>query len=232
MAALASIPWMDQPWTQAWLSFNLSPARWVHPAWRSRLLPEAIARLLEERASSDAASQLMRHWSGAMLRTPEMAPVETVDDPALPLALLDGTTLARLVRRCGLAVLAPSICRVITRDDVALLAAELGEDDLRFARQVAPAIRPGGAVQAGFPVPSAVAVADATRLGLAILSLVFEQAAPPVRARARLRLPPGTDQAAPELPSDLADGATALRLARQVLLEIDPEWLSSFPTPR
>ncbi len=230
MAAAALTGWMDQPWTQAWLSFNLMPARWLHPARRASLLPEAVHGLVTAGVAGGDRRPWDRHLSGVLLGEPGMDPVGHLSDPALPLALLDDETFGRLALWSGLVVVGHAVRQTIAREEVARLTTALGEDGLRFARHRAPSLWQAAEARAG--VGAHDVAGTARRLGLAMLSLAVAEGAPPLAARALLRLPPEAGQAADELPADFTHGPAALRLARQVLEAIDPEWLSSFPTPR
>jgi hypothetical protein len=223
MSTMARHAWMAHPLAGLLLRFNLEPAWLFHPSRQSEWQTES------EQALPRGAS-LARHMSGALLRQLGLARVDGLDDPALPLFMAQAPLFERLTLCCGLVVLGPSLRRVIARAEVLALQAQLGEAGLHFART---AVRLWDA-----PVPAAVEPASsavyeqALGAGAAVLWLAAVSAAEPVRQRAHLRLPLDAQDAVVELPHPLERPANALALARSVLAELDPAWLSSFPAPR
>ncbi|MGQ5462919.1 SctK family type III secretion system sorting platform protein [Ramlibacter sp. MAHUQ-53] len=219
---------MDQPWTEAWLSFNLCPARWVHASRRTQFLPASMRVWGEAGSGGGRIDRIVhRHWSAAFLQDAAWDPVERLDDPVLPIALLPDPEFERLALWCGLVVIASAVRQVISREEVATLTQSLGEDGLDFARHRA-------GVLAGRDALHRLDVSDvraaASRLGGAMLALALAEGAPPLAHRATWRLPTVAGQAVEELPEGLAAGPAALGVARAVLHEMDPQWLSSFPT--
>jgi hypothetical protein len=214
---------------EALLRFNLLPSLSTHPEQLAgRRLPESLRQLLEPGKEAAAARSLHRHWSRLLRREFGDGAIDEAGDPVLAIALLGEDEFNKLALWCGIAVLAPSIRRFISRDEVAALRLGLGEDGLAFARRALldfPA-------DAAAPLQPAEVGAQAARLGAALLSVAFEGATPEVAWRARLRLPPDAARARQDLPRSLANAATALKLAREVTALLDPAWLSSFPVPR
>lgn len=205
------------------LRFNLEPAWLFHPSrageWQAQ--------------GADALPQggtLGRHVSASLLRRLGLARVEGLDDPALPLFMAPAPLFDRLTLCCGLVVLGPSLRRVISRPEVLALQAQLGEAGLRFART---AVRLWDAPTHVAFEPAANGVHEqALRAGAALLWLAAATAAEPVAQRARLRLPLEAQDAVIDLPHPLERPANALALALSVLDELEPAWLSSFPTHR
>lgn len=223
MSAIARHAWMSHPLAGMLLRFNLEPAWLFHPSRQSEWQDESAQAL-------PAAGTLARHVSGALLRRLGLARVEGLDDSALPLFMAPAPLFERLTLCCGLVVLGPSLRRVIARPEVLALQAQLGQDGLRFARA---AVRLWDAAAPAAVVPTANAVrAQALHAGAALLWLAATTAAEPVAQRARLRLPLDAQDAVIDLPHPLERPANALALARSVLEELEPAWLSSFPAPR
>ncbi|MES2480736.1 MAG: SctK family type III secretion system sorting platform protein [Pseudomonadota bacterium] len=223
MNATARHAWMAHPLAGMLLRFNLEPAWLFHPSRQAEWQPEGAQAL-------PAAGSLARHVSGALLRRLGLARVERLDDPALPLFMAPAPLFERLTLCCGLVVLGPSLRRVIARAEVLALQAQLGEDGLRFARAAARLWDAAGPVSME---PAANGVYEqALRSGAALLWLAAASAAEPVAQRALLRLPVDAQDAVIDLPHPLERPANALALARSVLDELEPAWLSSFPAPR
>lgn len=226
ICAPGSPDWLQRPWAEAWLAFNLCPSQLVHPTRTVQWLPAALAPLVGEPA---VAAALHRHWSSHLLRQPGFEPAQDIQDPVLPLALADAALWDRLVTWCGLVVAGGAVRQVIAREEVALLVSRVGAPALDFARRGAARLWPGPRDPAtGL---QADPLAGPPRLGAALLAAALGQAGTPVATRTRLRLPAGCEADQTELPPALQPAPAACRLARLVLMELDDSWLSSFPMP-
>lgn len=225
--------WIDRPLAVAFLRFNLQVADLQHPSrdapWREGEDPEvrsgAAGALVPE-----IRSRLARHTSLEMLGglDPKQAVVPDFNDPALPVFMASEACFERLIVACGLVVLGPGIRRIITRDELQALRAELSREELAFARGRASELvhhieRPGVMVSLGR------VRLQATELGQQVLYIATSQATPPVACRARLRLPADLRHESLQDPLSQLEAASALGLARSALHEVDPEWLSLFP---
>ncbi len=124
-------------------------------------------------------------------------------------------------------LIGPALRRVVLRHEVSALEQQLGPDGMHWARRMGPRLWPGDAGSARQALPQDLAAA-AARLGAALVGRAFDGASPDIARRAALRLPEGADLWLGDLPATL-DSNVALRLARSVLEELDPEWLSLFP---
>lgn len=219
MAERAATEVLRHPFAEALLRFNLLPSLLLHP----RREPSGIDGL-------PALPSLPRHRSAALLQQQGFDPVMSMDDPALPLALLPPAHLDRLLLLLGAALNAPHIRRTIGRGPLAELKAQVGSEGLAIARA------PTAAALAGLPVAPdwspAQAGALCTAWGAALLAHAFEAAAPGVAQRARLRLPPEADALRAPLAAAGLQPERALAAARQLLQTLEPAWLSSFPAPR
>ena len=222
--------WLDRPLAAAFLGFNLLPAEWRHP---SHSVPGDVDRAPREAADALASANpraLRRHTSAMLLQAmgPDEAVVPGLRDPALPVFMACEGSFERMRVGCGLVLLGPSIRRIITRDDLQALRAELTREELDFARASARRL-----VSADVSLDVAVSLGrvreQANGLGYAVLAVAAGCASSPVACRARLRLPAMPQSPDIELPPALRDGASALAFARGVLQEVDPEWLSLFP---
>jgi hypothetical protein len=226
-------PWLDQPLAAAFLGFNLLPVDWMHPSrsasWNVDEACRAKLAACGALASADPRA-LRRHASAILVnsRGPDETVILGLRDPALPVFMACEASFERLLLGCGLVLLGPSIRRIITREDLQALRAELTREELDFARGPASRLLPPGGSE-GVTVSLGHTREQACGLGYAVLAVVAEHACPPVACRARLRLPSIPESSPIELPVSLRDGASALAFARGVLLEVDPEWLSLFP---
>lgn len=227
MAAIAFMQDLGHSLAGTLLRFNLLPTRLYPASRRHEWLPREFDALA---ARGYDLAPWHRHASAALLRRGDLGLVRTVDDPALPLCLCEPQLFDRLLLACGLAILAPQIRRVIARAEVACLLEQLGEAGLEFARHHAPVV--GDGLEPGPTLEPAFAGAQARRVGGALLSEVFGKADPAVGQRGLMRLPPAADFMGVLLPPAVFRNGAALSLARTVLKELDPEWLSSFPDPR
>lgn len=230
MPATSCSPWLERPLAGAFLGFNLLPAGLMHASWEQEPTA-ACAPDVRNDLWPGGRRRRTRHASMAILRgfPKDQALVDGFADPTLPVFMASQEGFDRLAMFCGLVLLIPSIRRIITRDELQALRAELSESELQFARG-------GGArwVPADLDPPLMVSIGhvhqQARDLGDEVLLFAIEQALPPVACRARLRLPVNLSTESPRLPPVLRDGGKALALARGVLQELDPEWLALFPT--
>lgn len=221
LAATALREGLRHPQAEAWLRFNLLPSQWLHASRREALLPPAFRELLPV-----PGDVLHRHWSGLLLKQLDVPAVASTDEPALPLCLAPQVLFDALVLHAGLLPLAGAVRRLISRDEVALVAAQVGPQALAFAREAAGRIRSGEVCAEFTP---AQCLPQAVRLGHALLSLAFDTASPALAARARLRLPADAATGRSELTSDISTGPAALNASLAVVAYLDPAWLSSFP---
>jgi len=213
------------PHGQALLRLLLLPSTFAHADRLQARWPQQV------RAQFDAApalAGLMHRHASAPWRAADAAVPAPSDlaDPLLPLATLPPPRFGRLVLWTGIAVLAPAIRRVIERDAVARLRAQLGDDGLHFARF---GTEPASAAD-GSTTDLADAAAACTDAGEAVCALAFQQAGSPLVRAAALRLSPRASARAGSLASwgiGHAGQATALALA--VLDRLEPQWRSSFP---
>jgi hypothetical protein len=220
MPETAANHWLRHPLAEALLRFSLLPSLLLHPR-----RDDAVRS-----AELKALPALHRHRSAALLRQHGFDPVLSLDDPALPLALLPPAHFDRLLLLLGAALNAPHIRRTIGREPLTALKAQVGSEGVAIARA------PTAAALSGLPgAPkwsAAQAAALCTACGAALLALAFDAAAPEVAQRARLRLPPEADALRAPLAAAGLQPERALAVARELLQTLEPAWLSSFPAPR
>ena len=234
-----AVPWLSHPMASHLLRANFLPSSLAHPqqiqAWAGvdgetlQHWPNCLAVSLGP-ASDRSALAMHRAVSRALIRHWRLEPISGLGEPAVPLCLLPPPAFERMAVHIGLVFLAPALCRVIARPELAALDLALGASTLHFVRRHAAALRPP---QAPLPTvaehpPSAAAVPGvAGAMGAAVLAQCFADVPDPVGRRGLLRLPPDVDLDL--LPPDLADGIAARALAHAVLQLLEPEWLSHFP---
>ncbi len=218
MATCLQGSWLDRPLAAAFLGFNLLPAGLLHAsrmaAWGTTDEPQAL-----------------RHLSRSVLRSmrQEEAVVDGFDDPALAVFMAPDEGFRQLRQLCGLVPLIPSIRRMIAREEIQALRAELSDREFEFARGGGARWVPAG-LDPGLTAHLGQVCEQAQGIGEELLFLALGHASPPVACRGRLRLPRGLTPALFRWPLALHDGKAALALARGVMHEMDPEWLSLFPT--
>lgn len=234
MHPTSTLAWMDRPLAADFLRFNLLPAYLLGAFWQGErrmdvppVRPEPVVGAVP---GIDPA-RLARHASRAILATfeKEEQVVDGFSDPALPVVMSSDEDFGRLVVACGLVVLGPSIRRIITRIELEALRRELSAQEIDFARTVGFRLWGGD----GFAMPPLAGKIreQAWGLGIQMLRYALQLSSKAVMRRANLRLADGPQVQPHELPATLRDGATALALARSVLQELDPEWISLFPNP-
>ncbi len=241
MKESAAVPWLSHPLAGHLLRANFLPSSLAHPghiealagaaytdpgllpAWPERMAhrlgaPPERARVATEHALSRA---LIEAW--------HLEPIAGPDEPGAFLCLLPPEPFNRLALHLGLVFLAPAVCRVIARTDIAMLQAALGTATLQFTRRVGLDLR--GVAVSPHPLaaslPAAAEVSDLARaIGIAVVAQCFSDVPEAVGRRGLLRLPPDPDMHA--LPPALDSGALARPLASAVLQLLEPEWLSHF----
>ena len=202
------------------LAFCLLPSLTLHVSHADLLPPISI------QTRGDQLPALHRVWSAEIIEKCGMEPVTAFDDPVLPLAMLPAEILDRLVPLAGATLAGQCIRRCIAREDVELLRAQLGDTMLDFVRRRAPAFHAGLDDSSMTNWSLDAAGEEVAILGNTLLAQVFDSASKPVAQRALLRLPAeafGRNSTFPVAADD------ALRLSLNLLQELDPEWLSSFP---
>ncbi len=218
--ALSSWPGLGGPLVPRLLEFNLLPSRTLHPARMAQLAPPA--------GLAEAAPSLHRRWSARLLDRlgTEAAPVLTLAEPALPLALAAPALLQRLARDLGMMLLGKALRRLIEREEVLSARAGLGEDAMAWVLDGAMQLHPGMAdahrwLQAGWAEAS-------DQLGSGLLAQAWHDAPAPLRQRADWKLPPASEDTEPRTASGLA-APQARALSLQRLKQMEPAWFFSFP---
>ena len=202
------------------LAFCLLPSLTLHVSHADLRPPISI------QTSGDQLPALHRMWSTEIIEKCGMEAVTAFDDPVLPLAMLPTEKLDRFVPLAGATLAGQRIRRCIAREDVDQLRAQLGDVMLDFVRRRAPALHAGLDDSSITNWSLDAAGEQIARLGNALLAQVFNSASKPVAQRALLRLPAEAFGRTGTFPVAADD---ALHLSLNLLQELDPEWLSSFP---
>ena len=213
---------LQHPLAGPFLAFDQLPSRLLHRSQRAALLSSQADWQLGE-----TLPHLHRHWSAELKESASLASVTELDDPALPLAMAPQSAFDRLLMMLGAVLAGQRLRRVIQRDEVSVLRAQIGDEALDLARRQAPSFHAG--LDEGLDWPLADAAEQVRALGAAALAKVFAAAAASVGRRGALRLPVDSQELSRRLPLD-ADAA--LRLSRSLLQRVDPQWLSLFPATR
>lgn len=208
---------LRHPLAQPFLVFCLLPSLGLHATQAAALVPETV---LEQ---ATGLPTLHRHWSAELGSTLE--PVLGLDDPVLPLAMLPAERFDSLALYAGAVLAGQPIRRCIARADVQAMRAELGDAILNFTRNRAAAIHKG---LDDLAWRTEAIGADTLALGHVMLAHVFLTATPAIRQRGLLRLPISAPSHAQALPLSQAE---SLRISLALLQEVEPEWLSLFPSP-
>lgn len=207
------------------LEFNQLPSLTLHPARHAEFgMPFPFPPGLP--GAPDMEQRRHRHWSRAILLRLGLLdrPVLDVTQPELAVALLAPERLVACASLMGAVLCAPRLRRAISGADVRMLLDTLGQDALDIARRMATRLHPGLADSQRWSIAE---VANAVpRLGAGALHAALRRAAPEIRLRAELRLPPEAPEETPLDPDE------ALDLSLNLLRIIDPTWHSSFPAIR
>lgn len=219
----ASVTWPYGPHAAAMISFNQLPSRWLHASRWAALLPPGA------RVPGDDDTAAHRHASALILRQlgAAAAPVTDWQRPEWALAVLPTPGWLRLLQRLALVRVQPLLRQIIRGDELRAVAAQIGADDLAWARQRAPRL-PSALEEAAFdppPLPQLSARLPVMAAGL--LALATGAAPAPMRQRLALRAP----VPAPHRP-DVGATRAAWALTLTLLDELEPAWRSSFPGSR
>ena len=207
---------LNHPLARPYLVFCLLPSLGLHATQAAALVPENI---LEH--ATDLPS-LHSHWSAELSSTLE--PVLGLDDPVLPLAMLPAERFDTLALYAGAVLAGQPIRRCIARTDVQAMRAELGDAILNFTRSRAASIHKG---LDDLAWRTESIGADTLALGQVMLAHVLLTATPAIRQRGLLRLPIAAPSHAQAFPLSQAE---SLRISLALLQEVEPEWLSLFPS--
>lgn len=217
--------WVSHPMASGLLAFNALPSRFLHGSRMAELMPFGQPPEVLD-------AQFHRHCSALLLPGLDSQPVLAMEDPALPLAMLPPETFAQLLQLCGVLLLAPSIQRVIARDEARALQQGLGKQAVDFAYFQAPGLLELPFVsqeKTGFTAGQAKA--QAVLWGAALLHAAFASAPKNISQRGFLRLPAEAAQLRQQMPAAaVQSNAQALSIARSITQTLEPQWLSSFPT--
>ena len=208
------------------LLFNALPSQLLHASRWAALLPLGKPAEISEK-------QWHRHGSALLLPDLDQDPVLSLDHPALPLAMLPESVFNQLLLWGGALLLAPSIRRVISRAEVREINQQLGQDAVNFALHQAPALlKISFESQVSFNFSAGQSRAEALSLGAALLAAAFASAPRGIAQRGLLRLPIEDTVNARVLPAaEFKNTVQALAVARSITDLLEPQWLSSFPTP-
>ncbi len=234
MQTSAMLAWLDRPLAADFLRFNLMLSLLIgagQPGGRAAPAESGPQTSGGTEVPGIDSARLERHTSRAILATlgKDEQVVDGFTDPALPLFMPSNRRFEELRVACGLVVLGPAIRRIITRPELEALRNELSAAEVDFARTAGSRCWPGD--DAVLPLPGGNVRACARSLGTGVLRHAAQGASKAVACRAHLRLADDADGSSLEVPPALTDTATALALARSILQELDPEWISLFPNP-
>lgn len=218
----ASLTWPYGPHAAAMISFNQLPSRWLHASrWAALWPPGAPVPAADDAAAHRHASAMVLRQLGAAA-----APVTDWQRPEWALAVLPQSPWLHLLQRLALVRVQPLLRQIIRGDELRAVAAQIGADDLAWARQRAP--RLPSALEEADDLPSLPQLAQRLPLMAAGLLALATAAAPaPMRQRLALRAP----VPAPQRP-DVAATRAAWALTLTLLDELEPAWRSSFPGSR
>lgn len=207
------------------LEFNLLPSRTLHPA--QVCLTDPPDGL--DDAKPAVVEIMHRRWSARMLdRAGDAAtPVMSLGEPALPLAMAATELLRRLTRDLGIALLGASIRRVIERSEVISLRSELGDEGVHWALDGSAKLHPGLSAPQEWLDAGWAKAADL--LGAGLLGQAWHDAPAPLRLRANWKIPPVSQTAEHRTASGL-DASHARTLCIRRLNQMEPTWLSNFPS--
>ncbi len=200
---------------------NRYPLRGAHQSW---IPPHWPARIYESvqgsRAESRMAGLIMGHWG-----FPNQAAF-TFSEPSHRICLMEPATLERLALFTGVALRWERFSKILERDRLRDLKAEIGEDAYLFAIQSAPLLVGESPTQATELPDEEIAGCGTTvrRAGMAVVSACLAEAPRALRIRLALRF--HRDRAEEFLTdSPVFPHAMAWALVKRILLqEVDPSW--------
>ena len=194
-------------------AFSFMPADYLHPSHRAAFAGSAPDAVWGDARARRSLSVLVLQGLGLAQR-----PCVDTGCAELPLALLDAQRLDTVARAIVALRLAPLLRRSLLREQVLhwkrLLTPRLHDFALHSAALL-PALPPLDAAPDGPLEP----------LGHAWISAGLAHAPDEIRLRAALKLPADTTPAR-------VDPVHARRVVGAVLSALDPQWCTSFATPR
>ncbi|MCD2512840.1 hypothetical protein [Comamonas endophytica] len=214
-------------WSQPLQRFNLLPSLGLHASRAQHWLPghaDAAAWL----AQPASHRQWHRRWSQLLLERlqADAEPVRDLAHPALPLALASPALLHATGRHAGSLLLGKDLRRRIARASVHEAEQAIGAAALRWVCAQGAALHPG--LNDPQPWLGRGLAQGADALGAGVLAQCWHDAPAPLRRRADWKLPMDAETPA----SREASGMTPIQarhMCLQILLFLEPEWLSSFP---
>lgn len=217
---------MGATWYPHLHAFNFLPSRLLHPSWQPRFSPQdCITALAPQLAEVD----LHRHWSAYILDLLGLADQPCLDPLArgLSMAILPRGAFERLVELTGAVLLGRALRRVIRREDVIVLNSALRPEVLAYARQTGAARHPG--LEWDDAIDVQTLVTKIFPLGAATVLDALRGAPDAVFERVRLRLPADTPVGTLAGESGAAD-FDSLELLWHLVADLEPQWLSSYPS--
>jgi|GEM_PF-924192 len=196
------------------------PLRSAHVSWIPPRWPAAIYEILQgSRSESRLAGLIMAFWG-----FPNQAAF-TFSEPSHRIGLMAVATLHRLALFTGTALRWEGLAKILERDRVRDLKAELGEDAYRFAIHSAPLLVGEGFAIRNGSLEEIKGCGEAVRAeGLAVLAACLAEAPRALRIRMALKFPrDGADVFLSDSP--ILPQAKAWRLVKRILIqEVDPSW--------
>ncbi len=241
MADPARPSWLERTVVPEFLRFMLCPASLLHASQGYPGLGLADGSWLGQRVDGPVSAwpsavrpdRIQRHLSSWILRSlrEDESYTDRLVDPALPVFMPPRALFERLILHCGLSVLSPFIRRIITREEIQALRAELSVDAWNFIHSERSRLWLPGPAD-GLELQFGQVHAQANQLGGEVLFCAAVMASPAVASRARLRLSRSIDLQSLKLPATLRAAEAALSLSRGALQVLDPEWIALFPDSR
>lgn len=214
--------WLQHPLSEALLRLDRLPSLWVHPDRWAELLPDPVASMLHHATPGSPTWHLWhRHTSALLIRTLDLRPLRGFDAAGLPLVLLPTDRWNQWLLWAGATWAGASLRRVIARDAVLSLQAQLGPAFDFIRTSAATGLIPVEASLPDFEIDRAAVLCQ--DYGARLLARALQASDAAVAARGRLRLPPNV-----EVSTELA-AQHALALGCELLEQMDSPWLSYFP---
>lgn len=191
--------------------------------------PSHTATLVDFFSENVAAKfpNIHRHWSAEILSVHGLLDIPSLQQPALPLAMLPSPAFENLIAHLGGVLGGARIRRIISHAEIHMLQEAIGSSVVDFVRSKASQLHPGLADhQWCFEGPLANAIVE---MGEELLAKAFLAAPRAVGLRGLWRLPVRAVSATNLMSFE---GGEALHLSTRVLQEIEPAWLSLFTADR
>ena len=223
-ASLPVVTWLEEPWAQPLLQFNLLPTTLLHSSWHAKL---AEIPLLQKWLADKTDLQILhRHWSSFLLKQYQLDQQWALnpEEPLVALACAPTALFNKALMLCGIVLIGKRVRQAITRTEILEIEKKIDAKILNFIYRRSIALFDGLTTLQDWSweqlakqmnlLSSALFLRAAEELDVALLQ------------RLRWRLPANAEEFLGQINLSAQE---AFLLLQKIVNEVDASWLSSFP---